>query len=209
MPSAVGLLGEGDLVLLAVGEAAHHDARQAVLPLQPHEKILIGDDVEDEPARTVRLDLAPVLRRRIVGGRLDDAVILRAAGIGEDDQAPVMMIHRVVVLGLARRDEARRRGLDRVASIRLTSAVSWSCTPNRRKRSSWVAADLEEIAGIVLLVDEGVGSSRADGVAEQTAGAMLLVEPDIEQRLAVGGPLQGAVIVGDLGYRRACRCPSR
>ena len=105
----IGLLGEGDLVLIAVGEAADDDARQPVLALEPHQKVLIGDDVENEPSRPVRLDLAPMLGARAFSRRLDDAVVLRAAGIGEDDEPPVMMIDRVVVLGRARRDQTRRR----------------------------------------------------------------------------------------------------
>ena len=100
-------------MLFAVGEAAHHDARQSVLALEPHQKILEGHDVENEPARLVRLDLLPVLAAGIVGRGLDDAVVLGAAGIGQDDQAAVMMIDRIVVLGLARRHETRGCRQDR------------------------------------------------------------------------------------------------
>ena len=48
-------------MLVAVGEAADDDARQPVLALEPHQKVLIGDRVEDQPAGLVGLDLAPVL----------------------------------------------------------------------------------------------------------------------------------------------------
>ena len=109
----IGLLGEGDGVLLAVGEAAHDDARQAVLALEPNEKVLVGDDVEDQPPGLVRLDLPPMLAARRIDRRLDDSIILGAAGIGQDDQPSLVMIDRVIVLGLARRDEARRRAADR------------------------------------------------------------------------------------------------
>ena len=105
----VGLFVEGDGVLLAVGEAADDDARQAILALQPDEEVLEGDDVEDQPPGPVRLDLAPVLAARVVGRRLDDAEILGAAGIGQDDQPAFMMVDRIFVLGLARRYETRRR----------------------------------------------------------------------------------------------------
>ena len=97
-------------MLLAVGEAAHDDARQSVLALEPDEKVLIGDDVENQPAGLVRLDLPPMLAARRIDRRLDDSIILGAAGIGQDDQPPVVMIDRVIVLRLARRNEARRRG---------------------------------------------------------------------------------------------------
>ena len=79
-----------------------HDAGQAILPLKPNEKILIGDDVENEPPRPVWLDLAPVLAARIVGRRFDDAVVLGAVGIGEDNEAAIVMVDRIVVFGFAR-----------------------------------------------------------------------------------------------------------
>ena len=66
--------------------------------------ILVGDDIEDEAARPMRLDLAPVLLAWRIYRRLEDAVILRAAGIGEDNETAVAMIHGVVVLRLTRRD---------------------------------------------------------------------------------------------------------
>ena len=105
-------------MLFAVGEAADDDARQAVLALEPNEKVLIGDDVENQPPGLVRLDLPPMLAAGRFDRRLDDAVILGAAGIGQDDQPPVVMIDRVIVLGLARRrrdaaaptDRRRRSG---------------------------------------------------------------------------------------------------
>ena len=51
MPSAVRLLGEGDDVLGAVGEAAHDDARQPVLALEAHHVVAVEDGVENEAAR--------------------------------------------------------------------------------------------------------------------------------------------------------------
>ena len=57
----VGFLGEGDLVLGAVGEAANDDARQPVFALEPHEMVLEGHDLENETAGTMGLDLPPML----------------------------------------------------------------------------------------------------------------------------------------------------
>jgi len=55
-------------MLFSVVEAAHHDARQAVLALEANEEILEGDDIQDEPAGPVRLDLVPVLAAGTGGG---------------------------------------------------------------------------------------------------------------------------------------------
>ena len=74
----ISLLGEGDGVLLAVGEAPHDDARQSILALEPHEKVLIGDDIENQPPGLVRLDLPPMLAAGCADRRLDDAIILGA-----------------------------------------------------------------------------------------------------------------------------------
>ena len=70
-------------------------------------KSLIGDNVENEPAGLVRHDLPPVLAAGCADRRVDDAEILGAVGIGQDDEPSLVMIDRVIVLGLARRDEAR------------------------------------------------------------------------------------------------------
>src|SRR4029078_5256031 len=105
----VGFLAEGDLVLGAIGEAADDDARQPIFALEPHEKVLEGHDLENETARTMRLDLAPMLATRIVGRGVDDAVVLGPIAISEDDQTVAVMLDRIVMLMLARTDEAWRR----------------------------------------------------------------------------------------------------
>ena len=105
----VSRLVEGNGVLVSVVEASHHDARQTVLALEPHQVIFVGDHIEDQPARPMRLDLAPGLASGILDRRLDDAVVLGAAGIGEDDEIVALMVHGIVVLLLARGDQARRR----------------------------------------------------------------------------------------------------
>ena len=185
-------------MLLAIGEAAHHDARQSVLALEPHQKILVGDDIENEPARPVRLDFAPMLAARTVGRRLDDAVILGAPGIGQDDEAPVVMIDRVIVLGLARRDETRSGG--RIGGIDQADLGRLMVVDAEQEEAPILGrVEAEEIARVVLLVDESVGRLGADRVAQHAARAVLVVEPDIEQVPAVGGPFERAVTVGDAG----------
>ena len=96
-------------MLGAIGEAADDDARQAVLALKPHEIVLEGHDLENETARTMGLDLAPMLATRIVGRGFNDAVVFGAIRIGEDDQPVAVMLDGIVMLRLARTDEAWRR----------------------------------------------------------------------------------------------------
>ena len=74
----IGFLGEVDRVLLAIGEAAHDDARQPVLAFQPHEVILEASDVEDQPAGLVRHEIAPILAAGAAKRRFHDLVVLRA-----------------------------------------------------------------------------------------------------------------------------------
>ncbi len=50
----IGLFGERDRVLLAIGEAADDDAGQAVLALQAHEVVFQAGEIENEAALFVR-----------------------------------------------------------------------------------------------------------------------------------------------------------
>ncbi len=143
-------------------------------------------------------------RPGVVDRRLDDAVVLGAAGIGQDDQPSVVMIDRIIVLGLARRDETWRRGgiggVDQADLGRLVVVHA-----EQEEAAVLGRAEAEEIARIGLLVDEGVGGIGADRVTQHTARAVLVVEPDVEQRPAVGRPFQRPVGVGDAGTRRERR----
>ena len=47
----IRLFREGDEVLGAVGEAAHDDARQSVLALQPHHVLAVEDGIEHQASR--------------------------------------------------------------------------------------------------------------------------------------------------------------
>ncbi len=166
-------------MLFAVGEATHDDARQSVLALEPNEKVFIGDDVEYQPAGLMRLDLPPMLAARRIDRRLDDSIILGAAGIGQDDQPPVVMIDRVIVLGLARRNEARRRqrigGIDQADLGRLVIVHA-----EQKEAAILGRAEAEEIARIGLLVDESVGSIGADRMTQHAARAMLVIQPYVQ-----------------------------
>ena len=73
--------------------------------------------IEDQPARLVRDDLAPVGLGRFGQRCLTDAEVLRAARVGRDDEAVAMMLDGVLVAVLARLDEDRGR-VGASASIR-------------------------------------------------------------------------------------------
>ena len=183
-------------MLFAVGETAHDDAREAVLALEPQEKILESDHIEDEPAGPMRLDLAPMLAARGRNRRLDNAVILGASGIGEDDEASLVVFDAVIVLGLAGRDEAGRGA--RIGRIDEADLGGFVVVDAEQKVAAVLRrADAEEVAGVGLVVHETVGRIATDRVAQQTARAVLVVEPNIEEVAAVGAPFERAVAIGD------------
>src|SRR5262245_42926399 len=99
-------------MLFSAFEAPHHDARQAVLALEANEEILESDDIDDEPAGSVLLDLVPILAAGTGNRGLDDAVVLRAIRVGKNDEATLVMINGIIVLRLAFRYEARRGPMD-------------------------------------------------------------------------------------------------
>ena len=103
-------------MFLAIGKAADDDAREAVLPLQAHEIVLVAGVIQNEAPRFVRNEIAPVLAAGIVDGRFHDLVILGAIAVGEDDEAAFVVIRLIIVVRLAGRDKLRallRRGRDR------------------------------------------------------------------------------------------------
>ena len=59
-------------------------------------------------------------------------------------------------------------------------------------------ADADVEAVVLLLVDEHIGRRRRadDGGGRRSSGRWLVVEPDVEQRAAVGRPDDGAARVG-------------
>ena len=70
-------------------------------------------------------------------------------------------------------------------------------------------AQAEEEAGSGSLMDERILPVRADGMAQDFARAVLVVEPDIEQRPAVGRPFEAPIVVGDVGIDDSCRSRPR
>ena len=101
---------------------------------------------------------------------------------------PFRLVDMVLDRGLARCDERRLRlrrvGRDEAHFRRLVVVrVDQDEAPRLR------LADADEEAGVRLLVDENVGlEARAERVAEDARGAVVGVEPDVEEMPAVGRP---------------------
>ena len=162
--------------------------------------VLEGDDLEDEPAGPMRLDLAPMLAAWVLHRRFDDAVVLGAIRIGEDDQPVAVMLDGIVVLGFARADETwRSRWVLRVDQPDLGRLMVGGV--EQQEAPALRLAQAEKIGWVRLLMDERVLPVRADGMAQDLARAVLVVEPDIEQRPAVGRPFEAPIVVGDVGNR--------
>ena len=156
----------------------------------------------------VRLDLAPMLAAWGRDRRFDYAVILGASGIGEDDEASLVVIDAVIMLAFAGRDEAGRGA--RIGRIDQADLGGFVVVDAEQKVAPILrCADAEEVAGVGLLVHETVGRIAADRVAQQTARAVLVVEPDIEEVPAVGAPFERARCCRRCASRRACRCQPR
>ena len=184
-------------MLVAVGEAAHDDARQAVLAFQAHHVLAIEDGVEHQAARAVRNELLPI--RHAGGGdrRLDDAEVLGAVRVGGDDQLVAVMLDRILVADLARLDDARlgerRVGVDEARLARLMVVRIDDHELGRlRGRDRHVEAD------VLLGIDENIVlDRRADDVPVDEQRAVVVVEAHVEDRLAVVGPHDAAARVGD------------
>ena len=125
-PQRIGFLGKGDRVFLAGRAVADHDLRQAVLAFQPDEMAGIGHVGEDQRARLVRHDVAPVLLARFVNRRFHDLEILGAVVIGEDVEDIAALGHRIFDAGLARRRPACGSAVRSVVESSRYSLVSWS-----------------------------------------------------------------------------------
>ena len=89
-----------------------------------------------------------------------------------------MMIDRVIVLGLARRNEARGRcgigGIDQADLGRLMIVHA-----EQKEAAVLGRAEAEEIARVGLFMDDGVAGLGADRMPQHAARPMLVVEPDV------------------------------
>ena len=136
----------------------------------------------------MRDEVDPVLASRRRDRRLRDPEVLGAAGVGEDDQ-PVAVV-RDVVLGhrVALRDQDRRGvGPRRVDEPHLARHVVVGVDHHEPARLG--ERDVHEEPGVRLFVDEGVVRGvGAHPVAQHLAGAVVVVEQGVEERLVVRRP---------------------
>ncbi len=184
-------------MLRAIGEPADDDARQTFLALEPHHVIAIKNRIEDKAARAVSDHLAPILHAGVGERRLADAEILSTRRVRGDEETIAVVLDGVFVPVLARLDDAgraeRRVGVDEVGLARLM-VVSIDEDVLRRLRG----AERDVEPDVLLLVDENVVPNRcADHVPVDLQRAVVLVEPHVEEGLAVVRPDQRSARVGN------------
>ena len=106
-----------------ISEPANDNARQTVLTLKPHHVIAIDDRVEDQATIAVRDQFAPVFDARRGNGRLANAEILSARGVGHNEKPVPVVLDVVFVPLLARSHDAQRLkrgiGVDEIDFARL------------------------------------------------------------------------------------------
>ncbi len=124
-------------------------------------------------------EIAPVLASRIVPGRRHDLEVLGTVGVGEKDQLLSMVLHLILqprAAGLHEPGDAvgfvarQKPDLGRLVVARLDQHVGLGLR----------GADLDEEAGVLLLVDDAVRRRiLSEAVAPHPDGTMVLVELDI------------------------------
>jgi len=138
-----------------------------------------SDDIENAPARPVRLDLAPILAAGSGDRRLNDAAILRPIRIGEDDESAILMMDGVIVLRLPPGHKARRSrrvgGVDQahLGGLLIMHAEQEEAPVLRR-------AEAKEVTRVILLMNDVVASVGAYRMSKHAARAVLFVKPDVE-----------------------------
>ena len=110
---------------------------------------------EDQPARLMRHEVRPVVapRRGDRGG--DDLEILGAVDIGQDVERAVRLVGAVFHAGLARRHQ-RRRALRRIGGDQPFLGRLVIAGADDDKTVGLRLADIDEEAGILVLIDEDV-----------------------------------------------------
>ena len=180
-------------MLVAAVEIADHDGGQRIGALQPHHVAGIELDIEDIDAGAMRDQLAPVGALGRGERRGDDLEIDRAVGIGEDEQLVAAVGERILHAALARRDQARRRlGMGKIDQPLLGGFVV--AARDHAEAAAGAFVEMGEPAGILLFIDQHiVGLLGAEAMAPDLHRAMVVVELDVEEALAVGAPHHRAV----------------
>src|SRR5262249_26946334 len=98
----IGLLLEGDRMLLPIPKAPDDNTWQSVLAFEPHEEVFENSNIEDEPARPMRDEIAPILAAWAVERRLHDLKVFRATFVGPYNEAVHIGLHVIFMRRLAR-----------------------------------------------------------------------------------------------------------
>ena len=176
-----------------VCEIADDDRRQRVGALQPHHVAGIEFDIENIDAVAIRDQVAPVRALGRGERRGNDLEVDGAVGIGEDEQLVAAVGERILHAVLARRDQARRRlGIGEIDQPLLGGLVI--AAGDHAEAAAGALMQMGEPAGILFLVDQHVvGLRRAEPVPPDLHRAMVVVELDIEEAVAVRAPDHAAV----------------
>ncbi len=107
-----------------------------------------------------------------------------------------MVLDGIIVLRLARADEPRRlRGIGGVNQADFGSLVVVNA--EQQESAALRRAEAEKKPGVGLLMQDGVGGVGTDVATKHPARPVLVIEPDIEQGAAVGGPFERTIVIGD------------
>ena len=192
-------------MLGAVGLAADHDPRVAVLAFEAREMAGENRRRHDRPALPIRHQVAPVRASGRLGGRGDDLEILGAVSVGENDELIVPVADVVAQAMLTRSDQHGRsvgmRGVDQPDFVGLPA-------PGGDRHETMAAQGIERDRErlILLLVDQHVGRRVvADPMAIDQELAMVCGVAHVEQGAAVRGPRKARCAGNDVRQVAAAR----
>ena len=152
----------------------------------------------------MRDQFAPVGGLRRCQRRGDDLEVDGAVGIGEDEQLVAAIGDRILHADFALGDKARRRvGIGQIDQPLFGCIVV--AAGDHAKTPAGAFMDMGEPAGILLLIDQDIlGLRRAEAMTPDLHRAMIVVELDVEERLAVRAPHHAAVgLLDEVGEVRA------
>ena len=189
----IGGLVEGDGVLFAALEIADDDRGQRVGALQPHHVAGIEFDIEHIDAFAIWNQVAPVGAFGRGERRGDDLEVDRVIRIGENEQLVAAVGERILHAFLARRDQARRRvGVGEIDQPLLRGLVI--AAGDDAEAAGRALMQMGEPAEILFLINQRVvGLLRAKPMPPHLHRAMVVVELDVEEAVAVRAPDDAAI----------------
>ena len=161
--------------------------------LQPHQVAGVELDIHDIDALAVRDQVTPIGALRRGQRRRDDLEVDRVIGIGEDEQLIAAVGDRILHADFPRRDKACRRvGIGEIDQPLLGGFVV--AAGDHAETSARTFVEMREPAGILLFIDQNIVRLRCtETMTPDLHRAMVVVEFDIEEALAVGAPHHRAV----------------